>query len=113
MNKRCGGSLGLNFEKLIVMCMVWSRNSSVVIATRYGLDGPDLIPSKGKIFLFSTAYRPILGPTQPPIQWVRGALSHGVNRQGREADQLPPSSAEVKNDGAISPLSPMSSWNSA
>jgi hypothetical protein len=37
-----------------------------------------------------------LGPTQPPIQWVPGALSLGVKRPGREADHLFPSSAEVK-----------------
>jgi hypothetical protein len=37
-----------------------------------------------------------LGPTQPPIQWVPGALSLGVKRPGREADHSPPSSAEVK-----------------
>jgi hypothetical protein len=38
-----------------------------------------------------------LGPTQPPIQWVPGALSLGVKRPGREADHSLPSSAEVKN----------------
>jgi hypothetical protein len=38
----------------------------------------------------------ILGPTQPPIQWVVGAISMGVKRPGREADHSPPSSAEVK-----------------
>jgi hypothetical protein len=37
-----------------------------------------------------------LGPIQPPIQWVPRALSLGVKRAGREADHLPPSSAEVK-----------------
>jgi hypothetical protein len=37
-----------------------------------------------------------LGPTQPPIQRVPGALSMGVKRPGREADHSPPSSAEVK-----------------
>jgi hypothetical protein len=31
-----------------------------------------------------------LGPTQPPIQWVPGALSLGVKRPGREADHSPP-----------------------
>jgi hypothetical protein len=36
-------------------------------------------------------------PTQPPIQWVPGALSLGVKRQGRESDHSPPSSADVKN----------------
>jgi hypothetical protein len=48
------------------------------------------------IFLFTTASRTALGPTQPPIQWVPGAHSLGVKRPGREADHSPPSSAEVK-----------------
>jgi hypothetical protein len=37
-----------------------------------------------------------MGPMQPPIQWVAGALSMGVKQPGREADNSPPSSAEVK-----------------
>jgi hypothetical protein len=56
-----------------------------------------LSPGGIKNFLFSTSSRPALGPTQPPIQWVPGALSSGANLQGREADQSPPASAEVKN----------------
>jgi hypothetical protein len=48
------------------------------------------------IFLFTTASRMALGPTQPPIQWVPGALSLGVKRLGHEADHSPSSSAEVK-----------------
>jgi hypothetical protein len=36
------------------------------------------------------------GPTQPPIQWVPGALSLGVKRPGLDADHSPPSNAEVK-----------------
>jgi hypothetical protein len=48
------------------------------------------------IFLFTTVSRTALGPTQPPIQWVPGALSLGVKRPGREADHSPPSSAKVK-----------------
>jgi hypothetical protein len=48
------------------------------------------------IFLFNTASRMALGPTQPPTQWVPGALSLGVKRQRRESDHSPPSSAEVK-----------------
>jgi len=38
----------------------------------------------------------VLGPTQPPIQWVTRALSLGVKRLWREADHSPPSSAEIK-----------------
>jgi len=49
------------------------------------------------IFLCDTMSRPALGPIQPPIQWVLGALSLGVKRPGREADHSPPSSAEVNN----------------
>jgi hypothetical protein len=37
-----------------------------------------------------------MGPTRPPIQWVPGAFSLGVKRQGREADHSPSASAEVK-----------------
>jgi hypothetical protein len=57
-----------------------------------------------KISIFSTASRPTLGLTQPPIQWVPGALLLRVKRQVREADHSPPSSVEVKKGGAISPL---------
>jgi hypothetical protein len=48
------------------------------------------------IFLFSTASRTALGPTQSPIQWLPGTLSLGVKRPGRETDHSPPSSTEVK-----------------
>jgi len=40
--------------------------------------------------------RTALGPTQPPIQWVPGALYLVVKRPGHEADHSSPSSAEVK-----------------
>jgi hypothetical protein len=49
------------------------------------------------IFLFTTAPRTALRPTQPPIQWVPGALSLGVKWPGRKADHSPSSIAEVKN----------------
>jgi hypothetical protein len=52
---------------------------------------------RGKIFLLSTSSRSVLGPPQPPILWVPGALSRGVKQPEREADHLSPSSAEVKN----------------
>jgi hypothetical protein len=47
--------------------------------------------------LITTVSRMVLGPTQPPIQCVPGALPVGVKRPGREADYSPPSSAEFKN----------------
>jgi hypothetical protein len=82
-----------------------SWDSSVGIVTSCGLGGQGSIPCKGKrIYLFSIASRPGLGPTQPPIQWVLVALSQGVKQMGREADQSLPSSAKLKNSGTISPL---------
>jgi hypothetical protein len=65
-----------------------------------------------EIFLFSTVFRLALGPTQLPIQWALGAFSLGVKWLGCEADHSPPSSAEVKNGGAVPPLPSTSSWHS-
>jgi hypothetical protein len=50
-----------------------------------------------EILLFTTVLRPALESTQPPIQWVIGALFLGVKWLGCEADNSPPSSAKVKN----------------
>jgi len=30
------------------------------------------------LFLFATVFRPALGPTQHPVQWVLGALMLGI-----------------------------------
>lgn len=43
-------------------------------------------------FLYSTAFRPALGPTQSVIQCVLEFLSSGIKWQKLEADQLPLSS---------------------
>jgi len=48
------------------------------------------------IFLFTTASRMALGPTQPCGELVLWALSLGVKQPGREADHSPPSSVKVK-----------------
>jgi hypothetical protein len=65
------------------------------MVTGYGLVGPGSIPS-----LLPSGYRGLF-------------YGGGVKRQGPEADHSPPSSAEVKNGGAIPPLPHMFSWHSA
>ena len=69
------------------------RDSSVGIATLYGLDGPGIESFWGLGFPHPS--RPALGPTQPPIQWVPG-LSLELKRPGRGVDHPTLSSAEVK-----------------
>jgi hypothetical protein len=76
-----------------------SRDNAVGIATDYRLDdkrGQSSSPNRVKNFLFSTSSRPVLGPTQPPFQWVLRALSPWVKRPGHETDHSSPTSAEVK-----------------
>jgi hypothetical protein len=55
---------------------------------------------------FHQQSRPSVEPTQPPIQWVPGALSPGVKRPGREADRSPPSTAEVKKKWSYTSITP-------
>jgi hypothetical protein len=76
----------------------------VGIATGYGIDGRGLIPLRDKRF-FSTPYRPDqLGAYSASYPMSPGSSFFGVKRPGRETDHSPPSSAEVKNGGAIPPL---------
>jgi hypothetical protein len=94
--------------------MCKSRDSSVGIATAYGLDGRGSIPDGGKRFVFfSTAFTPALVPTQPPIKLIPGTPSPAIKRPGHDADHSPASNAEVKNGGAIPPLPHTSSWRDA
>jgi hypothetical protein len=59
----------------------------MILVTRYGIN----------IVFTLNCTRQYLGPIQPPIQCVPRTLSLEVRRPGREADHLPPSSADVKN----------------
>jgi hypothetical protein len=53
-------------------------------------------PDGGGNFSLHNPSRPVLGPTQPPVQWVPGAISLGVKWPENEADHSPPCSTEVK-----------------
>jgi len=54
----------------------------------YGLDDRGFVSGEGLGFI---------GPTQPPFQWLSGAIALREKRSGSEADHLPLSSADVKN----------------
>jgi hypothetical protein len=77
----------------------------VGITTGYGLD------DRGIGVTFSCRADPALGSTQPPIQWVPGALSPGVKRPGREADHTLPTSAEVKKTWVYTSTLPYLMYN--
>ena len=62
---------------IIIMATALSvgRDSSVGIATGYGLDVPGIETRWGRDF--SQPSRPALGPTQSPIQWAPGPFPGG------------------------------------
>ena len=78
-------SVGHNCEDFIlsllnVSAVLVGRDSSVGIATPYGLDGPGIEYRWGRDFPHPS--RPTLGPTQPHIEWVLGVLPCGWSGRG-------------------------------
>jgi hypothetical protein len=63
-------------------------------------------------FILFHRIQPALGPTKPHIETIVGDFSQEIKRKGREADHSL-SSAEVKNEGGMPPLSLMFSWHVA
>ena len=61
-------------------CDLVGRDSSVGIATGYGLDGPGIESRWERDFLHLS--RPVLGPTQPPVQWVPSLSRGGKSGRG-------------------------------
>ena len=69
------------------------RDSSVGIATRYGLDGPGIESRWGA--RFSAPLQ--TGPRSHPVSYIMATRSfQGVKRPGRGVNHPPPFSAEVK-----------------
>jgi hypothetical protein len=95
----------------IIQRKMRSRASIVNIATGYGLDDRGIkvwVPVGSRNFSSPCCPHRLWGPpsTQLPIQWVLGALSPGVKRPECEADNSPPTSAEVKKMWICTSTSP-------
>jgi hypothetical protein len=90
---------------LVESLVPWEPGYSVGTAWVTGWTPRVPFPIGTRVLFSFTVSSPALEPTQHPIQWVSGALFQGIKRVGHEADDSSPSSAEVKNDRAISQLS--------
>jgi hypothetical protein len=102
----------ISFWLVLVQCRC--RNSSVGIATGYGLDGPNSIAGYARFSLFHNLQTGSgAHPASYPMGCGGGLFSPGLKRSRREADHSPPSMAKVKNGGAIPPLPHMFSWSNA
>jgi hypothetical protein len=56
--------------------------SSVSTVSDYGMDERVIevrSPAETRIFPLASVFRPAMGPTQPPVQWVPGVLSPGLH----------------------------------
>jgi hypothetical protein len=74
----------------------WIKSKSTIRSNKIGILGIDSRQGL-EIFLFATSSRRNLGPSQPSLSWVPGALSLRLKRFGREDDHSHLSSAEVEN----------------
>jgi hypothetical protein len=106
---------------------VWRSGDIVPVILRRGtrysghLNAPTALPKGKKPSVVMAGYFSLhhrvqkgSGAHQPSIQWVRGTLSLGVKRPGREADHSLSSNAEVKKWRELyihSPTTP--SWRGA
>jgi hypothetical protein len=78
----------------LLLCPPWQTATAGIAQSQqhpyYGFDNRGirvLFPTRAKdMFLFYTASSSILGPTQPPIQWIPKVLSTGVKRPERKGD---------------------------
>jgi hypothetical protein len=85
---------------MILLKRIWSRGSSVSIVSDYGLDDRDSIPERDRGF-FSSILCVQTGSGAHPASCIIGTggpFPGGNAWPGRDTDNSPPSSAEVKNE---------------
>jgi hypothetical protein len=66
-----------HFKSRLPIYVTTSRDNSVGVATDYRMDGRVRFPARQGIFLFPTAPRPTVGPTQPSTPGYWGCFSGG------------------------------------
>jgi hypothetical protein len=81
----------MNLETSFIATVGW--DNVVGLATCHGLDGLGIEYRWGQGVMHPT--RPVLGPTQPPVQWASDHFP-GDKRPGSGFGHSPSSSAEVK-----------------
>jgi hypothetical protein len=101
-------SLSLSLSLSLSYYVILGRDSSVGIATRYGLDGPGIESRWEAKF---SARVPTSPGAHPAIYTVGTASFLGAKRPGRGVDHPPPSSAEVRERVELYLCSPFGpSW---
>jgi len=66
------------FLPIFVLHTNRSKDSSISVVTRLQAGWPSINSwQRQQFFLFTIMSRPALEPTQPPIQWIPGAISLG------------------------------------
>jgi hypothetical protein len=101
------GLYNINFNLMtfwgiqFVLCIYWA-------CYRLGQwKNHEFISGRGLSFLFSKMSRLDVWPTQPPVQWMPGALFLGVNWVTQYAEPSPPSSAKVRNEWSCTSTPPL------
>jgi hypothetical protein len=84
----------------------WARIAQLVwqLVTSLMTKGYKFESSMDKNFLLSMLSRTVLGPTQPPVQWVPGTLSLRLKWQEHETDHSPTTRAKSRIHGTIRSL---------
>jgi hypothetical protein len=82
-----------NFKFTRLYVVTVGRDESVGIAIRYGMDGPEIEYRWGPDF--PHRFRPVLAPTQLPVQYYR-VFFPAVKRPGRGIDYQSPLGVEVE-----------------
>ena len=87
-------ALDLSYDRLLMMIQIAGKDSSVGIATRYGLDDQEIESRPGGEIFRIRPYRP-WGPPSLLYSGYRVSFP-GLMRPGRGVNHPPQSSAEVK-----------------